>query len=419
MLSSVMLEVALATPVMLANQTQTAYLKVSLTGAGAPPSPEKIIAPLNLALVIDKSGSMRGQKIQYAKAALKQIVNGLQPADVLALINYDHHVEVLFPATPVIDKTAIYSAIQRLTAGGNSALYSGVERGAKEVRNFLSQDRVNRIILLSDGLANIGPDTPAELGQLGTELGRERIAVTTIGLGLGYHEDLLTQLASHSDGNHAFVEKIDELTTIFNHELNDLWSVVAQTVTVNIVGVNNVKPLRVLGRAATIEHDAVIISLNQLYREQEKYILLELQIPATPIPARHLLATVEVSYYDLTTHRQQTLQAPVEATFTASESDSKESIQVNVMATVIEQLALTKNQLAVKLRDQGQVEEAREVLLETAAFVKEQAAKYDLNLAQLTDLNVADAQYLEGPHWNRQRKAMRQVQYKTGKQQKY
>jgi len=74
---------------------------------------------------------------------------------------------------------------------------------------------------------------------------------------------------------------------------------------------------------------------------------------------------------------------------------------------------LTKNQLAVKLRDQGQVEEAREVLLETAAFVKEQAAKYDLNLEQLTDLNVADAQYLEGPHWNRQRKAMRQVQYKT------
>jgi len=73
------------------------------------------------------------------------------------------------------------------------------------VRNFLSQDRVNRIILLSDGLANIGPDTPAELGQLGTELGRERIAVTTIGLGLGYHEDLLTQLANHSDGNHAFV----------------------------------------------------------------------------------------------------------------------------------------------------------------------------------------------------------------------
>jgi len=110
MLSSVMLEVALATPVMLANQTQTAYLKVSLTGAGAPPSPEKIIAPLNLALVIDKSGSMRGQKIQYAKAALKQIVNCLQPADVLALINYDHHVEVLYPATPVIDKTAIYSA---------------------------------------------------------------------------------------------------------------------------------------------------------------------------------------------------------------------------------------------------------------------------------------------------------------------
>src|SRR5690606_9640008 len=109
-------------------------------------------------------------------------------------------VEVLVPATKVSDRATIDRGIQRLRAGGMTALFAGVVKGATEVRKFLSRDRVNRVILLSDGAANVGPASAGELGRLGTTLRKEGIAVTTVGLGLGYNEDLMVQLAQGSGG---------------------------------------------------------------------------------------------------------------------------------------------------------------------------------------------------------------------------
>lgn len=86
-----------------------------------------------------------------------------------------------------------------MVAGGGTALYAGVAQGASELREFLDPHRVNRIILLSDGQANKGPSSPSELGNLGAALISEGISVTTIGIGLGYNEDLMTQLAPRSD----------------------------------------------------------------------------------------------------------------------------------------------------------------------------------------------------------------------------
>ena len=106
-------------------------------------------------------------------------------------------------------------------------MFSGVSKGASEVRKFLDSNRVSRVILLSDGLANLGPSTPSELGQLGHSLSKEGISVTTIGLGLGYNEDLMTQLAGMSDGNHAFVQNYSDLTKIFAAEFNTALTVVA------------------------------------------------------------------------------------------------------------------------------------------------------------------------------------------------
>jgi Ca-activated chloride channel family protein len=415
--TEVQLHAALATPVMLANQPQTTYLLIGLTGLNANPQTS---IPVNVALVIDKSASMQGPKMQHAKAAAKMIVERLRPDDIIALISYDHHVEVLLPATQATNKEAIYVAISKLAAGGNTALFSGIERGAKELHKFLSPQRINRMVLVSDGHANVGPDSPEEVRILSTTIGQEGIAITTIGLGLDYNEDLMTQLARHSDGHHAFAEHPHQLTHLFTHELGNLLAVVAQQVKVTILSAEGIQPLRILGREAEIRDSPIVVTLNQLYHAQEQQILLEMAVPPTPANQPRAIADVAISYHNLNTDTTDHLASQLSATFTTSSQLVAAQTNPQIMTVVVEQLALEQNKLAVKLRDQGQIAEAREVLLETAAYLKEQAAKYDSSpLSQLKDLNLTDAQNLETSNWNRQRKIMRQEQYRAEKQRKY
>ncbi|MDX1741188.1 MAG: VWA domain-containing protein, partial [Rhodothermales bacterium] len=203
-------------PMLLGGTQQNAFIKVDLTGFKIERESDR--TPVNIAFVLDKSGSMGGEKMQQAKDATIMAIDYLDEGDVVSVIAYDNHARVLMPATQVADKEAIRERIRNLGAGGGTALYAGVVHGARELREFLDPQRVNRVILLSDGQANEGPSTPTELGDLGAALIKEGISVTTIGLGLGYNEDLMTQLALRSDGNHNFVEDVEALATIFNQE---------------------------------------------------------------------------------------------------------------------------------------------------------------------------------------------------------
>ncbi len=417
MANQIQLDAALATPVMLADQKQTVYLRVGLAGLAF--KQEKII-PINVALVIDKSGSMQGEKIHQAKNAAIMAVKRLRKDDIVAVVTYNHYAEVLLPATKVQEKASLIAAISNLTAGGQTALFDGVENGAKQVRKFLDRKRVNRIILVSDGLANVGPSSPSELALLGTNLGKEGIVVTTIGLGLGYNEDLMTQLAKKSDGNHAFAENATDLARFFDFELGDILAVVAQEVVVTIIGTEGVRPVQVLGRDAEIKGQQISVQLNQIYAEQEKYVLLELEIPAIKTSQERMIAGVAVVYRNMNTDMMERLSNVVTATFTDSTQLVEKETNALVMTAVVEQLAVEKNQLAVKLRDEGKIKEARQVLLDNASKLEEDAAKYDSKeLEKLRDINRNDAENLDERQWNKQRKSMRREQHKSQSQQQY
>jgi len=413
----IQLNAALSTPVMLADKKQTVFLRVGLTGLLLK---KQKVAPINVALVIDKSGSMQGEKIRRAKDAAIMAVERLRKNDIISVVTYAHHADILLPATKATNPNQIVAAINKLEAGGQTALYDGVEKGAKEVRKFSDRKRVNRIVLVSDGLANVGPKTAKELGALGASLGEESIAVTTIGLGLGYNEDLMTQLAEKSDGNHAFAENAADLVRFFDHEFRDIFSVVAQEVTVTIIGVKGVRPIRVLGRDAEIQDQQVSVKLNQLYGGQEKYVLLELEVPPTKPNVERVIAGVAVVYRNLGADTSERLSSMVSATFTDSPKLVEEKTNAAVMTAAIEQLAVEKNELAVKRRDEGKVKEARKILMDNAKFLAEEAAKYESkSLEELSKTNKIDAQNLDEKRWKRQRKLMRGEQYRSKKQQNY
>ncbi len=178
--SQVKLDVAMGNPVLMAGQKHTTYLKVGLTGFEIEKNIKR--APVNISLVIDKSGSMSGDKMNKAKEAAIMAVNRLDKNDIVSIISYDSTVNVLVPSTKLTDKSSIIAMIKTIEATGGTALFAGVSKGAAEIDKFFDKNKVNRVILLSDGQANVGPSSPGALGDLGKALGKRGIAVTTIGL---------------------------------------------------------------------------------------------------------------------------------------------------------------------------------------------------------------------------------------------
>jgi Ca-activated chloride channel family protein len=411
---SIQLNTTLATPVMLADKKQTTYLRIGLSGD----HPDKQVLA-NVALIIDKSASMQGKKIFCAKEATALIIDQLRQDDIIAIVTYDHHADILVPArVATVDTQQLKLALQQLSAGGQTALFNGIETGMKEIRKFWERDRVNRLILLSDGLANVGPRSPEEFTSLASTFSQANIAVTTIGLGLGYNEDLMTQLARQSDGNHAFAEHGINLISIFDNEFKEICSVVAQEVNVTIICMDGIRPVRVLGRNAQIQGATVSVKLNQLYREQEKYILLELEVAAFPVNPEVILAGVAVVYRNIHSHLTERLSGKITAIFT----NSLKGHQANavVMSAVAEQLAAEKNNIAIHLRDQGKIAEAQQVFLDNVRCLAEESAQYrSQTLQDLQQNSLIAVQYLDHHNWQRQRKRMREQLYKITQQQKY
>lgn len=416
--SQVALSVAMSNPVLKSDQKQTAFLKVGLEGFRMPVTSERVA--VNVALVLDKSGSMNGRKIEEAKQAAIQAVRRLDANDIVSVVVYDSTVEVLVPATKLTDKDAVCKKIAQIRPGGRTALFAGVSKAAAELRKFIDRERVNRIVLLSDGLANIGPSAPSELGSLGASLKKENISVTAMGLGLDYNEDLMVNLASNSGGNHVFIEDATQIAGFFQKEFNTVLSVVAQEVAITIDVAKGVRPVRVFGNQAEINGQKVVATLTQLYSRQEKFLVLEVDVPASPEGKPRDIANVSVAYDNMLTRRPDQLVGKASVNFSSSDQVIAASVNADVLEAGVLLFANERNKAATILRDKGDINAARQLLLDNSAYLKKYAV--DLGSVQLDaacNLNSLQSKNLDPARWARSRKAMRLGQYATDTQQVY
>ena len=416
MAKQVALEVSMPHPVLLANQKQTTYLKVGMTGFRL--ASKEARPPVNVAIVMDRSGSMSGEKLDRAKDAAKEAINRLSSQDILSLVVYDSAVDVLVPATKVGDKESLRKRVDAIRSGHSTALFAGVSKGAAELRKFLELERVNRVILLSDGIANQGPSSPSELGELGASLIKEGISVTTIGLGLDYNEDLMAKLADRSDGNHVFVEHPNQLVAVFNEEFGDILSVVAQEISVRIMTAPGIRPVRVLGWDADISGNEVLVPMNQIYSDQEKYVILEVEVPSTRANEKIDVATVEIAYTNMETASQDRLSGAAELSFSESKQVVSNQLNRGVMISCATQIATVNNAAATRLRDEGKVEQARRILTDNSLYLQQTGRALNSDfLLNYGFSNQSDALNLDEKNWKRQRKMMRYSQQINAKQQ--
>jgi Ca-activated chloride channel family protein len=399
------LDVSMSNPLLLAGKKHITYLKVGLTGFELE-KPENR-APVNVALVIDKSGSMGGDKIKKAREAALIAVDRLGGDDIISIVAYSDSATVLVPATKVSDRATIRKGINRLEANGSTALFAGVSKGAAEVRKFLKKEMVNRVILISDGQANVGPDSPGEPGDLGASLAKEGISVSTIGLGSGYNEDLMSQLASRSDGNHAFAEASKDLAKIFDHEFGDITSVVAQEVAIHVICARGIRPVRVVGREADISGRNVNLSLNQLYSNQEKYMILEVEVPAGKDGRAQDIASVEVAYANMATHTTDKLKNSVAIRYTESVRVVEEKTNKDTAADAVLQTVTEFNGRARALRQQGKVEEAREMFVTNSYLLKAAASRLkSKKLEGYYESTIRSSINLDDASWTKESKRM-------------
>lgn len=418
------LDVGVSNPTMLAGEKKINHLRISLTGFDVPQNESR--PPVNTAIVIDQSGSMGGQKIVQAREAAIAAVRRLRDDDIVSIVLYSDSASVLVPATKATDREAIIEKIRSVNAGGSTALFAGVSKGAAEVRKFLDSESVNRVILLSDGQANVGPKSPRELERLGASLVKEGISVSTLGLGLGYNEDLMSRLASAGNGNHMFVEQADDLVAVFQKEFNDLMSVVASDFEIHAVIGKGIRPVRVLNTKADISGQDIYIPLAQLYARQQRYFVIEVEVDAGLAGTKRPLADVTVAYQNMLTKTTDTLSSSIEIRFTDDKEAVARDCDHETYAYCAIQLANQRNIQATALRDAGRVDEAKDLLLGNYIELQKVESQYgdqlgsdlSMELKRNANLNEAQSAIIADPSkWNYSRKAMRYEQINNAAQQ--
>ncbi|MGK7944481.1 MAG: VWA domain-containing protein, partial [Microcystaceae cyanobacterium] len=196
--------------------------------------PESTRRELNLSLVIDRSGSMAGNSLFHALKAAESVVEQLTDQDILSVIVYDDNVNTVIPPQPVSDQAALTQAIRNVSVGGLTNLSGGWLQGCEYVQGGLDSQKINRVLLLTDGHANVGIRDPKVLTTTAQQKAEEGIITTTLGFAQGFNEDLLIGMARAAKGNFYFIQSIDDATEVFNIELDSLRAVVGQNLKVTV-----------------------------------------------------------------------------------------------------------------------------------------------------------------------------------------
>lgn len=257
---------------------QTVYLYLSFSGSDSPQSEKRV--PLNISLVLDRSGSMAGEPLAYVKKASQFVVQQLNSSDYLSIVQYDDAVDVVSPSGLVQQPERIKQLIERISAGGTTNLSGGMLKGYEQVATSQQEQYINRVLLLSDGLANEGITDPAALQEIAKKHFREKgIGLSTFGVGSNFNERLMQQLSEYGGGNYHFIASPDGIPQIFEKELEGLLSVVAQQVQVKVqYDAEQLQCSKVYGYPAEQQAGLVSIPFNDVFAQEEKTLLLAFEV---------------------------------------------------------------------------------------------------------------------------------------------
>lgn len=312
---------SLVNPLIAANSKSLVEVILSFKGETTSSATRR---PLNLSLVIDRSGSMAGQPLRHAISAAQKLVEQLTPEDYLSVVIYDDTADTIVPSQQVSDRQAIKSIIGRIRAGGCTNLSGGWLLGCDLVKSRQSVEYLNRVLLLTDGQANSGIVDPQILINTARQQAEQGIITTTLGFGSYFNEDLLIGMANAGNGNFYFIQSPDDAADVFRIELESLLAVAAQNLTVTLQPEKGVEIGQILNNYRTsIDGNNLEIYLGDVYETEPKLLAVELNVTATQLGATNI-ANIAYKYQVVANGsiQQVSEQLPITLTVASAEEVS-------------------------------------------------------------------------------------------------
>jgi Ca-activated chloride channel family protein len=268
-------------PLPATGQPQVGYLLVE-AGPTAPPA---VAVPLNFCLVLDRSGSMQGAKLESMKAATRRVIETLTPQDVVSIVIFDDTVQTLVPATPAGDTAALLAAVDQIVESGGTAMSLGMQAGQTELQKHAGPDRLGYMLLLTDGQTWGDEDVCRTIAQ---GLGQAGVRITALGLGAEWNEKLLDDLADATGGNSDYIADPTQITGFFQRAVQSAQGTAATEARLLLRLVKEATPRAVHRATPTIANlgyqpigdSEVAVKLGDLVYGQTNSVVVELMLPA-------------------------------------------------------------------------------------------------------------------------------------------
>ena len=331
---------------------------------------------LNLSLVLDRSGSMEGEKIARAREAASYCIDQLMSSDRVSVVIFDDVVDVLLQSQPVENREAIKERISQIQARNSTALHQGWVTGGIQVSKEMMQGAINRVLLLTDGLANVGVTNVDTIVSQAGELAARGVSTSTIGVGSSFNEDLLIPMAEAGRGNAWHVEKPSDMERIFATELEGLVEQIAHTASLGLTPADGVRVRDVLNDFE-VTHTGRY-KLPNLRAGSPLEVVISVKVPARAAGERYKVLDLRLAWnpQDAPSSDREILSQPVTIEYAALEEVERNVPDGRVTNAVQLLMAARARREAIKQLDSGNVVAARATLSGTAQLVAQACAAY-------------------------------------------